>query len=1230
MGAASKSQRIKTRKGILEVLSYMPRIEQAQTIEGSFVEDSFKIGNISKPPLYFVRNGSITTQFDSSEQEFKCSCDIEPEGVCYHMFGLALLLLEEAMLFDDHKLVNNSNFTQTFRTSDIDLEGIERYGHQSYTKGIHSIECYDGISLFIPLKSARVTIVMLENGDLKYNFNSEKKDKESIWFLVRIAAYYLINENPFFFSYTVSNIELRKKLVFDKYKVRVKEDERTAELGFQFRLTNSGLKVELDPERLKELNPILKNQGLIDSIKTSKSKLRVPVDNLSIGFLLDCTTEGSNSGIATGQIKPCLLSETGEYQKLIDNYWYESINPYAFKTFEYYNNSIDADSIKQDLLDSNESKRETLKTFKTIRNSQRVNAILKEGKGKLFLIQDKERITKGNIETINLSDEKITFATLYSVNEENSYVITLEAIVNNLSYSEFLIVNHVTILLDKKLFFIDDINSLKLLSIFSEERQLIVKNFPPFQNPENLIETFALACPITTSPEFPIQVEDDVRINSAIEFVGSGKDIHISNSFVFSDGLIVPLNEQRIYKHPTQARMFIDFNQLGREGLEFVKESLGSKQFQQSTFNKITLSREEALSDLWLGRFIMKAKANGFMLIGEETIKGIKFSSSQPELKEQLFEEIDWFSVKVDVYFGKNKVEIDELILAISKGEETVLLKDGSLGIITEELENRVKSLRDRTEFVKKGKFFKAPKSNLKLIEQLAFESNNQEILKNVRERTAKIENFKLQKLHPIPKSIKGEPRDYQKDGFNYLQVMEGLGLGAVLADQMGLGKTYQALMISSYLKDKFKKKCKPILILCPVTLLDNWIDEVNKFAPDISYYMYYGKGRKKEIDLAKCEIVLTSYSTYRLYPDAILNISWQALFLDEAQNIKNPAAQITSAVNKIKTAWTCAITGTPMENSPQDIYSIFDFVNKGFFGSKAGFNEFYTNPIKKGDVEKARSLHNSILPFYIRRLKANVLSELPPKTELIIHCTLNEGERNLYEATRQTIQKRIQELKESGESSGIGMVMLSGILKLRQICNHPLLLKEVRNSNQTKEYKSSKMQLLIEQLLEITQDHKVIVFTTYIESLMLIQSELKNNGIESITYTGKLNIKKRKERINRFKNGGITEENTSKVLIMTIKSGGVGLNLTEADYVFIYEPWWNPAVESQAIDRVHRIGQMRNVTAYRYICRDTVEEKIQLLKNKKGKMFQDIVEGDIPELSKQLTLKDMEFILAK
>ena len=459
----------------------------------------------------------------------------------------------------------------------------------------------------------------------------------------------------------------------------------------------------------------------------------------------------------------------------------------------------------------------------------------------------------------------------------------------------------------------------------------------------------------------------------------------------------------------------------------------------------------------------------------------------------------------------------------------------------------------------------------------------------------------------PTPESFQGQLRPYQERGVAWLAFLERWGLGACLADDMGLGKTVELICFLLYLKQEEALE-KPTLLVCPTSVLGNWEREVRKFAPTLKAIQYHGDKRPKGKAFAEAvknqDLVITSYSLVYRDIKSLQSVSWQGIVLDEAQNVKNSEAKQSQAVRQLEATFRIALTGTPVENRLQELWSILDFLNPGYLGNKQFFQRRFAIPIEKyGDTASLRQLRSLVQPFILRRLKSDrlIIQDLPEKQEMAVFCGLTTEQGTLYQ---KVVEDSLASIETAEGLQRRGMI-LGLLIKLKQICNHPAqYLKETTLA----QHNSGKLQRLEEMLdVALAEGDRALIFTQFAEWGKLLKPHLeKQLGREIFFLYGSTSKKQREEMIDRFQH----DPQGPPIMILSLKAGGVGLNLTRANHVFHFDRWWNPAVENQATDRVFRIGQTRNVQVHKFVCTGTLEEKIHDMIESKKQLAEQVVGG--------------------
>ena len=591
-----------------------------------------------------------------------------------------------------------------------------------------------------------------------------------------------------------------------------------------------------------------------------------------------------------------------------------------------------------------------------------------------------------------------------------------------------------------------------------------------------------------------------------------------------------------------------------------------------------------------------------YIIIGTDRLRKYNIKAVKPKISGRFSYNLDYFEGEVEVEIEGEKFSIQQLLNNYKK-DEYIVLSDGTNALINREYIEKLQRIFKEEDGDKiKVSFFDMPIVQ-DMIDEKAFENDfmgNKDFFEGINKLS--IENAEYPKLNATL-------RDYQKYGYKWLKYLTDNSLGACLADDMGLGKTLQAIALLSKLHEEKKKKS---MVIMPKSLIYNWENEIKKFSTKLKVGVYYGINRDFS-SLKKVDVILTTYGTIRNDIENLLEEKFDMLILDESQNIKNVNSQTTKAVLLLNAKKRVALSGTPIENNLLELYSLFRFLNPEMFGSVQRFTNNYIVPIQKySDTSTIEELKKKIYPFLLRRVKKEVLKDLPDKIEKLVYVDMNNEHRKFYEERRKYYYSLLEK-NTLNQGNFDKFFVLQAINELRHIVSSPEL--------ESKKIISSKKEVLIENVIEaIENNHKVLVFVNYLSSIESICDSLKENKIKYLKMTGQ--TKDRQNLVDKFQN-----DSRYKVFVMTLKTGGVGLNLVSADTIFIYDPWWNTTVENQAIDRAYRLGQDKTVFAYKMIMRNTIEEKILKLQEIKNKLLDDLISED--NLStKNLSKSDIEFIL--
>lgn len=807
--------------------------------------------------------------------------------------------------------------------------------------------------------------------------------------------------------------------------------------------------------------------------------------------------------------------------------------------------------------------------------------------------------------------------------------------------------NPCRIIIDKNLYVFDDINAKKLLPFFNKECIHIPKS-----SEKKWFETFALES-IKQYNVKPIGFEVNKTIVDKKAVLSFEQNLRgeptLILSFIYNDQIHFLANKgsnssvqfedrngdyifKKIERDFVWENAFVDKLQLlelkNKQDSDFLPKSIENYEKEEQIYEFIK----------WLSLNKVKIEAIGINLIQKQ--KENKYTLFEPIIESNVTEDNDWFDIHINVQIGEFKIPFTKFRKNILKGIREYKLPNGEIAILPKEWFEQYMEIfqfgRDENTHIH------LDKHHFGLLET-SIPEKNKSIIKKYRNL---ISNFDKNK-YELPKGLNAELRPYQKDGYSWMKKLQENSFGGCLADDMGLGKTVQTLTLLLNSKRKINgDNCeseeplqltdkKPALaqlsifdqvnkngvssatsiIVMPTSLIHNWEEEIKKFTPELKSFKFIGQNRSKEIHFFnEFDIILTTYGIIRNDFELLRTYNFFYLILDESQYIKNPDSKIYKAVNQLNSKHRLVLTGTPIENSLTDLWAQINFLNKGLLGNLRFFKREFVQPIeKKTDPEKKEKLQQFIHPFVLRRTKNQVAKDLPDKIESVIYCDMTEEQKSLYEEEKSKIRNSIMETIKKTEDKPT-ILAIEGLNKLRQISNHPVLIDPDYKADSGKFEEITRN---IENL--IAEKHKVLIFSAYVKHLNLFAEYLRKNDHSFSMLTG--STQHRDQVINDFQ---ISEE--KHVFLIQIRAGGVGLNLTAADYVFIIDPWWNPAVEEQAINRTHRIGQDKKVMVYRFISSETVEEKIQQLKARKSQLAESFINTE--QATQKMSLEQiLEFL---
>ncbi len=967
---------------------------------------------------------------------------------------------------------------------------------------------------------------------------------------------------------------------------------------------------------IKGLEVIEKIKNLVPSIAAVKDKIipeiapenadslyimqkaNVVNDIYGVGFCLSFT---SNKGINSFELIPFrakLKKRSTEFVSLyteIDYYnLFEIFSQVKPKDKENILNSLEFEEINSNLIYNFD--------IKYLRKASiALNQFIKNAKHyPFFTKKERAKLSKKNIKPITISNEKLTLS--FSLEEnEDFYTLKSKLKFPNKSYridSSLIKIYPFFCTLKNEIYFYDNLNTFIFLNRLEGKSEI---NFQKKEYPTlykeiiaPLAEHFEIKTSIYKKTKTPVEkLEKQVFLS---DFEG---EYVIFKLGVLYDKTLRLLHSKEPLLNPKTQKITPRNQSFEDNFLEEFKDLHPDFQQQENVF---FLTPYQLIEGEWLLKSSEKMKHMQINIFGAKNLKTFKYNLHKPTISMGVKSDIDWFDLEIEVSFGKETVSLKEIRKALLNKSKYIPLSDGSLGVLPKEWLTKFSKYFKAGEVAKDR--IKISNFQFNIIDELHDDlETTPDFLLALQKKKLRLQNLETDINVTPPKALKATLRPYQKQGLNWLVFLDENKLGGCLADDMGLGKTLQAITFLGYLKNKNgRKKKKTHLIIMPTSLIFNWQKEIEKFYPTLKTLLYTGPKRKPLFkDFKKYDIVLSTYGSLLNDIEFMKDFEFGYVILDESQAIKNPNSKRYKAAKLLQSDNRLALTGTPIENNTFDLYAQMNFLNPGLLGNMSHFKKEFSDAIDKAkDEQTSHLLSEMIHPFLLRRTKEQVATDLPEKTETILYCEMGVEQRKVYESYKEKFRDYLLNKVDENGAAKAQMYVLEGLMKLRQICNSPELL----NDDEDYGTASIKLDILTENIKDKTANHKILVFSQFTSMLSLIKDRLNEENITYEYLDGK--TKNRAEKVKNFQ-----EDDSIRVFLISLKAGGVGLNLTAADYVFLVDPWWNPAVENQAIDRAHRIGQDKKVIAYKMICKDSIEEKIINLQNTKKQISNSIIQVD-------------------
>ncbi len=761
-----------------------------------------------------------------------------------------------------------------------------------------------------------------------------------------------------------------------------------------------------------------------------------------------------------------------------------------------------------------------------------------------------------------------------------------------------------------------------LLWLFSPE---VRKNFHDANAfKQQVVATLEADYQVNRMGIFPVKKVEVVPTTQILLSELSGSFLMLTPQFNY-DGFIIEGAFKPIYTIAKAGELYeISRNQDAEQSLMNFVEGLHPN-FPKQKNGYYYVSFADAKKKNWFLKVYHQLLESDIAIVGMDMLNHFRYSAHQANTEMKVLEDINVERLRLyfSLHFGEEEIGLASLQKMLQSGQRAVLLKNGDLGILPDEWLNSYAPL------VKHGKI--GQKNELFVAKWMVIKTNNQDDnyaatqqLKTVISKTwwNKWESWQQtdEPLYVLPTIVNAQLRPYQQKGFEWMVLLSEVNAGCCLADDMGLGKTLQTIsFIAHVYQQNPGQQC---LVVCPASLVYNWQQEFNKFTP-ILHTRVFNSGVKsaEEEQESIPDVIIASYGQLRSNVDYFKEKQFGIVVVDESHNIKNPNALTTLAVHQINASHKVALSGTPVMNSTFDLYGQLGFLLPGMFGTQDFFRKEYADPIEKErDEVKINALQKLTAPFILRRTKDQVATDLPEKVQSILWCNMKPIQQAAYDLVKSKVRNSVFfDIQQNGLAGG-KLSVINGMLKLRQICNATSLVKDEDISINS----SIKTEVLLAELSQLISDHKVLVFSQFTSMLDILGEALDTEGMAYLRLDGTTPQKDRQELVNLFQQ----EDSDERIFLISLKAGNAGLTLTAADYVFLFDPWWNTAVQQQAIDRTHRIGQTRPVFAYQMICKGTIEEKIIQLQERKQTLSNELIHGD-DGFVKSLTEDDISFLFS-
>jgi len=834
----------------------------------------------------------------------------------------------------------------------------------------------------------------------------------------------------------------------------------------------------------------------------------------------------------------------------------------------------------------------------------------------IFFLNGHKPFKTANLQSVNLSPDPVSPSFKVSSNKNNIEIKAYTRITGqSIDLTQNKCNSQVILFINNCLYLWDRPEDIAVISKFSDGRMTISKSEWPAQ-----LRNFVIPLQKEYHVEFESELIREVKSGDPDRKVllqEKGDYLLFQPVFSYKGFETTSIGKDQLLIPDGDKVLLIQRNKEKEAAFITQLQSLHSQFIQPQGSSGLALRGNDVLKNNWFFLFMDAMQEMKVTVQGFEALKNFRFNTSRPQTKIHISSSTDWFDARVDIIFGDQKVSIADVKKALANKQQFVPLTDGTLGVLPDEWVKRYALLFRVGEG--KSNELRLSRYHLSVIDELYENRNEEELIIHLEKKYEQLKEFKKIKEIDPPAHLLHTLRPYQVHGFHWLNYLHEVNWGGILADDMGLGKTIQALSFLHHYKEHYGHL--RALVVCPTTLIFNWENEIKKFAPGLTYRIHHGGERLRNKEaLNDFQVIITTYGTLRSDIKLLMDMPLDYVVLDESQAIKNPASKVTKAACLLRAKHRLCMSGTPLQNNTFDIFAQMNFLNPGMLGSIEFFRQEFAIPIDKfGEPDRKDHLRKLLFPFILRRTKEQVAKDLPEKTETILFCEMEDEQRKVYDAYRNDYRDKILGTIESQGIQKSQLTILQGLMKLRQICDSPAIL------NETDKYPNHSIKLdeLAREISENIGNHKALIFSQFLGMLALIKEKLIELDIPFAYFDGSTTATDREKAIREFQ-----DNDSCRVFLISLKAGGVGLNLTAADYVYIVDPWWNPAVEQQAIDRTHRIGQTKNIFAYRMICKDSIEDKILQLQDRKRLLAKDLIADD-DGFVKSLSREDVEYLFS-